>query len=135
MCETLSRYFSSAEMRQKIHIFLFLSLDCGSTLTAERGILITPDYPSLHKGPVECQWEIKGLPGEIIALDVQEFDVRNCNASRLEVRDRDNDTLIGSYCGNSKPGRIESHGNQMIVKFTSEGFGEGERFKVEFHRG
>lgn len=98
-------------------------------------MLITPDYPALHTGPVECVWEIKGIPGEIIAIDVKEFDMNNCNASRLEVRDRDNDTLIGSFCGGNKPTRIESHGSQMIVKFTSSGSKEGERFKVEFHRG
>ena len=104
-------------------------------LTAERGMLVTPDYPSLHHGPVECLWEIKGMPGEVVAIDVKEFDINNCNASRLEVRDRDNDTLIGSYCGGAKPGRIESHGNQMTVKFISTGSREGERFKVEFQRG
>ncbi|XP_065055660.1 uncharacterized protein LOC135684164 isoform X2 [Rhopilema esculentum] len=107
---------------------------CGSVLTAERGMLITPDYPSLHHGPVECLWEIKGMPGEIVAIDVKEFDINNCNASRLEIRDRDNDTLIGSYCGGAKPGRIESHGNQMTVKFISTGSREGERFKIEFQR-
>ena len=98
-------------------------------------MLITPDYPALHTGPVECTWQINGVPGEIIAIDVKEFDVNNCNASRLEVRDRDNDSLIGSFCGANKPTRLESHGNQIVVKFISTGSREGERFKVEFHRG
>ncbi len=80
-------------------------------------------------------WEIKGLPGEIIALDVTEFDLKNCSRSQLIVRDAVNDTLIGTYCGDSKPGRIESHGSQMSVEFTSDGFGDGERFMVQFHRG
>ncbi len=98
-------------------------------------MLITPDYPSMHHGPVQCVWEIKGLPGEIIALDIKEFDLRNCNRSKLDVKDASNGTLLGSYCGDVKPRRIISNGNQMTVEFNSDGFGEGERFRVEFQRG
>ena len=97
--------------------------------------MITPDYPALHKGAVECIWHINGLPGEVVVIDVKEFEMNNCNASNLEIRDGDNSSLIGSYCGGKRPSRVESHGNQMIFKFTSKGSKEGERFKVEFHRG
>eukprot|EP00794_Sanderia_malayensis_P011221 gene11221-12400_t len=108
---------------------------CGSLLTAEQGILITPDYPALHKGPVKCVWEIKGLPGEVISLDIKELDLHDCNRSKFDVKDAANGSILASYCGNdSKPGHVSSHSNQMIIEFNSDGRGNGERFKVEFQR-
>ena len=124
-----------------IHLILnpyLVILDCGSTLTAQKGILVSPDYPGSHKGAVECVWEIEGQQGEIIALNLKEMDIngdKDCNNSRVQVRDRENSTVIGNFCGEEDDRRVESHGNHMWIKFESNGKTKGERFRIEYERG
>ena len=96
----------------------FNLIDCGSTLTNTTGSISSPDYPNTYIGPVDCVWNIHGVPGEVIVLNMSDFHLPdslksspNCSGSsdgsgdqsakikgyKLEVRDGLNDSLIGAF--------------------------------------
>ena len=127
-------------MKGTFKVYLHLILDCGSTITDSTGTIVSPLYPDTIQGPVECEWNIEGKAGEIITLDTKQFRLgfgNSCGRGTLEVRDRINEPLIGSYCGigSVTPRKIRSHSNHMYLKYITAGAFRGERFKLDFVKG
>ena len=61
----------------------------------------------------------------------------NCQNDYIEFKDGDRDTSnqIGRYCSSAIPSRIQSTGNQMYVKFITDGSNHYSGFKAIFRKG
>ena len=85
---------------------------------------------------MDCQVTIRFDEGQRVAIDFVDFNIEShssCLYDYLEVRDGDNinSNLIGSkLCGTNIPGRIESTGNAMTLKFHTDGSVVRPGFKI-----
>ena len=50
---------------------------CGGNLTAHKGALTTPNYPSEYQDNLSCTWNIKVAQGMKIKLNVTDFETES----------------------------------------------------------
>ena len=64
-------------------------------------------------------------------------DCSNCGCDYIELRDGDRSTssIIGRYCSSTMPSKIISTGNQLYVKFVTDGSNQYSGFKATFRKG
>ena len=111
---------------------------CGGELDMEsEGQLESPNYPEDYQPNKECVWKIKVPPGFQVALKFQSFEIENhdnCVYDFIEIRDGgDPDSeLIGTYCGYKMPDDIKSSGNELWIKFVSDGSVQKAGFSAMF---
>lgn len=68
--------------------FINFFLGCGGILTANNGVIESPNYPHSYPSDIICEWIINVPLGQSVALDFQEIDVeRNdlCNFDAIQV--------------------------------------------------
>ena len=97
---------------------------CGNQLIQkETGKVHSPSYPQNYPADVECQWVIQTKPGNHLILNSLNFQLPEpypsgeCEDS-LSISDSD-DTLIGKYCGQQIPNKIETSRNKATLLFVS----------------
>lgn len=100
--------------------------ECGGVINGENGEISSPGFPKKYPLNKECTWIILAPKGKTIKLLFQEFELEkhsNCRYDYLEVRDGDGPQkfLLGKFCGDIAPNRINSSGNAMYIKFYSDG--------------
>lgn len=111
---------------------------CGGELdVSEGGHLESPNYPEDYHHNKECVWRLTAPPDYQVALKFQSFEVENhdsCVYDYVEVRDGHSmeSPLIGKYCGYKLPPDIHSSGNQMLLKFVSDGSVQKAGFSAAF---
>uniref|UniRef100_A0A673XEJ4 Zgc:154142 n=1 Tax=Salmo trutta TaxID=8032 RepID=A0A673XEJ4_SALTR len=101
----------------------------GGALQGDRGDLLTPGFPAQnYKNGALYQWRITVPEGEKIRLTFSSFDlVPEACRDYVDVYDG-HKTGSGRFCGSKNPGRVDSSGNTMVVRFktdatlTSKGF-------------
>ena len=64
-------------------------------------------------------------------------DCSDCGCDYIELRDGDRSTssIIGRYCSSTMPSKIISTGNQLYVKFVTDGSNQYSGFKATFRKG
>ena len=83
----------------------------------------SPGYPKNYPADVECQWVIQTKPGNHLIFNSLNFQLPEpypsgeCEDS-LTISDSD-DTLIGTYCGQQIPNKIETSRNRASLLFVS----------------
>lgn len=100
---------------------------CGGRLTEKQGIIQSPNYPLTYPANSSCEWSIQVEPNHKILLNFQRFDLVNsvnCLTDYLEVYDGfgESSRLIGKFCSSSIPDVIQSTGNELLLRFISDGF-------------
>ncbi|PSN46655.1 Tolloid-like protein 1 [Blattella germanica] len=110
---------------------------CGGHLEMGAGHLESPNYPEDYQANKECIWKISVPTDYQVALKFESFEVENhdnCLYDFLEVRDGSSpdSPLIGLYCGYKIPPDIRSTGNQLLVKFVSDGSVQKAGFSARF---
>ncbi|XP_013102687.2 dorsal-ventral patterning protein tolloid [Stomoxys calcitrans] len=100
---------------------------CGGdiNLTSDRRI-DSPNYPLEYFPDKECIWRITVPENHQVALKFQSFELENhdnCIYDYVEIRDGNStdSELIGIFCGYKLPPNIKTNGNQMYLKFVSDG--------------
>jgi cubilin len=80
-----------------------------------------------------CTWRINVSTGFKIILKFNDFRTEYCD-DFVQVFDGNpvNDSLVGKFCGLSKPGKIISTSNLMTVKFFSDGSSNFRGFSADY---
>ncbi|KAM4718445.1 cubilin [Anableps anableps] len=110
---------------------------CGDTLTSPSGTITSPGHPTNYPHGASCTWYISVLPGNLIRLTFDSFNLEyndNCNYNYLEVYDGTGTTgnKTGRYCGRSIPPSITSSDNQMTLLFVTDSSLSGEGFSASY---
>ncbi|XP_064632767.1 bone morphogenetic protein 1-like [Lineus longissimus] len=98
---------------------------CGGELTAEEGMLTSPNYPGFYKSNKECYWSIT-LDKEwriLIRFEVFEIELSdNCEFDYLLIKDgcRLDSPILGRFCGGTIPDDIVSSSNEICLSFASD---------------
>lgn len=96
----------------------------------EEGSINSPRYPKDYPEDVVCRWIIQ-IPPEIletkqyIKLTFEAFQLEydsSCSFDKLTVYDgiKENNTMLGTFCGKDIPPPLFSSSAQIVVKFTSD---------------
>ncbi|CAH2008151.1 unnamed protein product [Acanthoscelides obtectus] len=100
---------------------------CGGELIVDtEGHLESPNFPEEYQPNKECIWKITVPDENQVALKFQSFDVENhdsCVYDYVEIRDglTPDSPILKVFCGHKIPPDVISSGNQMLVKFVSDG--------------
>ncbi|KAM8704028.1 hypothetical protein ACLKA7_008618 [Drosophila subpalustris] len=100
---------------------------CGGSIQLSKDHSIdSPNYPLEYMPNKKCVWRITAPPHQQVALQFQSFELEKrdgCIHDYIEIRDgsEDDSKLIGRFCGDKLPPNIKTHGNQMYIKFVSDG--------------
>jgi len=62
-----------------ILIFVYLTLGCGSTLTAVTGDIISPNYPEPYIMNADCYWKIAVAAGSLVQVVIVDLDLEHHN--------------------------------------------------------
>ncbi|CAG0882559.1 unnamed protein product [Darwinula stevensoni] len=113
-----------------------LSQDCGGTLTAPYGEIMSPGYPDSYPPNTNCQWIIEAPTDTKILLVFYDFHLEytvGCfPGDFLTVSDPVVDPQI--FCGDNPPCLVESTGNSLSISFfsNSDDDQEGYRFHLAY---
>ncbi|EDV28197.1 uncharacterized protein TRIADDRAFT_53561 [Trichoplax adhaerens] len=110
---------------------------CGGVLTASSGSIVSPNYPGKYPNNAECIWTIQMPVGARITLNWQNIDIEQqdqCNFDYVELRNGNSTTapFVGRYCGNNPPATFTSTGNNLYIKFKSDGSSSGNGFRLSY---
>lgn len=103
---------------------------CETQILNEEGSILSPRYPKDYPEDVVCRWIIQ-IPSEelehrqYIKLTFEAFQLEydsSCYFDKLTVYDglSENNTMLGTFCGDNIPPPLLSSGAQMVVKLTSD---------------
>ncbi|XP_063226608.1 cubilin [Bacillus rossius redtenbacheri] len=116
---------------------------CGGTLRGNRGVIMSPGYPGRYGQNLDCEWRIVASPDHYLLITFEELfvqDSENCTADSVSLYQifpfNSSGSELGKWCGYSKPGAIQTAGNEAKVIFHSDGrsdtFGEKNQFKISY---
>ncbi|XP_078278371.1 cubilin [Rhinoraja longicauda] len=119
---------------------------CGDHLTADHGVITSPNYPHTYTPNLSCVWHVDVTSGFIIAVHFnQPFQIQGSgnectSGDYLELRngpDRSSAPLtshgrIERYCGENPPTTMYTTDNQLFVHFISDGINEGHGFNFTY---
>lgn len=99
---------------------------CGGQITGESGFFTSPNYPESYPYNIQCEWTISTAPGNTIELKFVDFHLENSGACGFDFVDiRDGSSLrsprIGKFCSSIIIGPINSTGNSLFLRLTSDG--------------
>uniref|UniRef100_A0A3Q2TAZ9 Cubilin n=1 Tax=Fundulus heteroclitus TaxID=8078 RepID=A0A3Q2TAZ9_FUNHE len=117
--------------------FDFAIEGCGHTMTSPSGTITSPGHPTSYPHGANCTWYISVLPGNLIRLSFDSFNLEyhsNCNYDYLEVYDGTGTTgnKTGRYCGRSVPPSITSSDNQMTLLLVTDSSLSKEGFSASY---
>lgn len=99
--------------------------------------LTSPDYPKKFSPHTQCIYRVTAPVGERIEIEFVDFllfnnDAEECAEQGLSIRDPEIDTLIGKYCGNTKPPNYSTMGNALFLYLSSQTDGEYKGFHIKY---
>ncbi|XP_047442637.1 suppressor of tumorigenicity 14 protein homolog [Mugil cephalus] len=103
---------------------------CGGSLTADKGFLSSPFFPSNYPPRTSCVWSIQVATDKFVKIQFNTFLVGNeskqCSSDYVEVNGQ-------RLCGHGlKSTVITSQSNQMTVKFNSDSSYVDQGFTAEY---
>lgn len=117
--------------------FSVLENSCGGVLRGIEGRFSSPTYPDNYANNIQCTWTISALPGNLIQLDFEDFnliDSDNCNQDYVEVREGSSvGPLVGVFCGKYTP--TVDPKNSFWIKFRTDDDEVSKGFITKFNYG
>ena len=110
----------------------------GRFVNKPAGVLMSPNYPDVYPNSVECLWKITVGFGMSIELNVLEYDMESaqeCYFDSLTVYGGPDETSpqLSQFCQRRTTNQtVTSTGNNMFVKFKTDGSVRGKGFKATF---
>ncbi|KZC14141.1 Cubilin [Dufourea novaeangliae] len=103
---------------------------CGGIIRGTTGLIVSPNYPFFYKKNQTCEWWIIAPVDHTLKLEFRDIDLPmgfTCEATDHVVigekfPENETNTNIGLYCGDEKPGIIETSTNQAVIQFKSDNF-------------
>lgn len=115
--------------------FSIVENSCGGSLRGTDGRFSSPMYPDSYSNNIQCTWTISALPGNLIQLNFENFDLvesENCNEDYLEIREGSSTgNLIGVFCGKYVP--TVPPKRSYWIKFRSDDDDVGKGFLVKYN--
>ncbi|XP_053569959.1 cubilin [Bombina bombina] len=113
---------------------------CGGILRTGEvpAFFFSPGWPNNYPAYLDCTWVIKA-PESTVELNILAVDIEthgSCNYDKLVIRDGDNNNSpeLATVCGREAPGPIRSSGDNMFIRFSSDGSSSGGGFNASYHK-
>ena len=107
---------------------------CGGRITDDSGSITSKNWPLVYDQATTCIWVVDLPKGAIIEAEITQLTIssQGCR-SYLELHNGPSDSspIIGKYCSGPLPAKRVTNGNQLFVKFVSDG--SGSKFKLKFN--
>ncbi|KAJ3614596.1 hypothetical protein NHX12_018167 [Muraenolepis orangiensis] len=114
---------------------------CGVSSHKETGVITSPNWPMNYGPNGECMWSIQVPTGKNIMLNFTHFEIEAKDLLSPKCLDyvvvqdiRDSDGVLlakyGPFCGSKLPPSIQTKGNRLVMRFTSDLFTEGAGFRA-----
>ncbi|XP_041758224.1 low-density lipoprotein receptor-related protein 12 isoform X1 [Coregonus clupeaformis] len=117
-----------------------ISNACGDVveqIRASSGVITSPGWPFQYPSRINCSWNIRASPGEIITISFQDFEIQSSHRCSLDW------ISIGTYknldgyraCGSSIPAPYISSQDHVWIKFHSDNIMTGKGFRLSYITG
>ncbi|CAM9531973.1 unnamed protein product [Lampetra fluviatilis] len=113
---------------------------CGGNVSAPSGEIHSPNYPQPYGTNVDCSWLVSVARNHRVQLAFNTFDLEthsNCNYDYVAVHDGSNEhaPLLAKLCGTALPPALAATGNELFVRFRSDGSVQRHGFSASFSTG
>ncbi|KAM8772707.1 ovochymase-2 [Acanthopagrus schlegelii] len=114
---------------------------CGFSSHEDTGVIKSQNWPMNYKANAECMWNIAAPSGETITLNFTHFDLEakdfitsKCY-DNIMVYDINGSTNAlnekhGPFCGTMLPPSIQTTGDRLVIRFSSDLFTESKGFRA-----
>ncbi|XP_072033776.1 uncharacterized protein [Amphiura filiformis] len=116
-------------------------IQCGGTLSAISGAILSPRYPQNYPINIECTWIIQAQSGFVVSAEFLYFDLEEANSGlclfdSLEIRDGGSvsSPVLSSSCGSTIPASVTSSGTLLWVRFKSDDMDSRTGFKLTYQQ-
>ena len=112
---------------------------CSGTYDNNKQEITSPNYPRNYHNSKTCTWKLEAPQGRRIGLKFLDFDLEQSSGCRydwLKVYNGGSDsspTLKDKLCGTSRPSNTASSGNQLFLKFHTDGDASKTGFKIAYN--
>ncbi|KAI7798420.1 low-density lipoprotein receptor-related protein 12 [Triplophysa rosa] len=111
--------------------------DVAEQIRASSGVITSPGWPFEYPSHINCSWNIRANPGEIITISFQDFEIQSSHRCGLDW------ISIGTYknldgyraCGSSIPAPYISSQDHVWIKFHSDDSMTGKGFRLSYITG
>ncbi|XP_060048215.1 cubilin [Erinaceus europaeus] len=110
---------------------------CGGTVTGQSGAIESIGYPTLpYTDSLLCEWYLQGPSGHYLTLHFEDFNLQSssgCEKDFVEIwENHASGNLLGKYCGNTIPERIDTSSNVALVRFVTDDSISASGFRLQF---
>ena len=110
---------------------------CKDTSDAEEHTIYSANYPSSYSHSQHCTWKISAPIGKKLKLDSFSYrieDHSSCTYDSLKVHDgpTSGSSRKARLCGYKTYYGMESRGNNLFLKFDTDGSTSSKGFKVHY---
>ncbi|TRY65077.1 hypothetical protein DNTS_006077, partial [Danionella cerebrum] len=111
--------------------------DVAEQIRASSGVITSPGWPFEYPSHINCSWNIRANPGEVITISFQDFEIQSSHRCGLDW------ISIGTYknldgyraCGSSIPAPYISSQDHVWIKFHSDDSVTGKGFRLSYITG
>lgn len=108
---------------------------CGgiTTLTANSGSFSDGSGSSSYNNNTDCSWLIQPVNGQNVRLDFDNFKTQN-NTDLVTIYDGTTTSapVLNTFSGSTLPSTVNSNGNAMLVKFTTNATGTDDGWDARY---
>ncbi|KAF4527381.1 hypothetical protein B566_EDAN015950 [Ephemera danica] len=106
---------------------------CGGVLEGPEEEITSPNFPQEYNASMDCAWSLQYQQGQSILIKFLTMDMEpECDHDHVMVFNgpTSQSPIIGTYCGNSLPGDIQSQSNFLFITFHSDDRHQRQGFKL-----
>uniref|UniRef100_A0A3Q3DLK4 Low density lipoprotein receptor-related protein 12 n=1 Tax=Hippocampus comes TaxID=109280 RepID=A0A3Q3DLK4_HIPCM len=111
--------------------------DSSELLRASSGVIASPGWPFRYPALLNCSWNIRGRPGDLVTVSFQDFDLHGshpCSSDWMSISSYKN--LDGlRVCGSSLPPPYISSQDHVWIRFRSDEALTGKGFRLSYVTG
>ncbi|KAG5857092.1 hypothetical protein ANANG_G00014900 [Anguilla anguilla] len=117
-----------------------ISNACGGAaeqIRASSGVITSPGWPLGYPSRINCSWNIRANPGEIITISFQDFDIQSshrCGSDWLSIGTYKNADGYRA-CGSSIPAPYISSQDHVWIRFHSDDSLTAKGFRLSYITG
>ncbi|KAF4529657.1 hypothetical protein B566_EDAN017693, partial [Ephemera danica] len=121
------------EAENKVQFTLSYKVNtCGGVLEGPEEEITSPNFPQEYNASMDCAWSLQYPQGQSILIKFLTMDMEpECDHDHVMVFNgpTSQSPIIGTYCGNSLPGDIQSQSNFLFITFHSDARHQRQGFK------
>ncbi|XP_071223393.1 low-density lipoprotein receptor-related protein 12-like [Salvelinus alpinus] len=111
--------------------------DVAEQIRASSGVITSPGWPFQYPSRINCSWNIRANPGEIITISFQDFEIQSSHRCGLDWISISSYKNLDGYraCGSSIPAPYISSQDHVWIKFHSDDIMTGKGFRLSYITG